>query len=215
MSERNDRFFEHLRHLDAGALARLRRSLAFEPPGSYAPAFRYVEPFTGDAGSSQRAAMYLVAGLYALEARSHPAGGNASPPSGDDDTVLTDGDAGLADTERVPSAPDAASPHRATNLGATLGTLWRSREASLKGSGQSIERRFTSLLDADEGQLSHRLRQMVTLLLSEGAARIDWAELLNDLTYWNSRERYVQRRWARAFYAPAPSSRDTNGKVDA
>jgi len=215
MSERNDRFFEHLSHLDAGALARLRRGLAFEPPGSYAPAFRYIEPFTGNAGSSQRIAMYLVAGLYALQARSQRAGGDSSSFSGDDDTVATDRGAGIAYTERAPKAPDAASPRRSNNLGASLGALWRSREASLKGSGQSIERRFSSLLDADEGQLSHRLRQIVTLLLSEGTARIHWPQLLNDLTYWNSRERYVQQRWARAFYAPTPSSRDTNGKVDA
>lgn len=51
-----------------GALAHLRRSLSFAP-GSYPPAFPYVEPFVAadvHAEAAARRALYLTAGLYAL-----------------------------------------------------------------------------------------------------------------------------------------------------
>ncbi len=63
-TDRSDRFMAHLRELDRGALAELRRSLAFAP-GAHVPAFRYVESFAPQ-GRLRRAAYYLTAGLYAL-----------------------------------------------------------------------------------------------------------------------------------------------------
>jgi CRISPR type I-E-associated protein CasB/Cse2 len=54
------------------------------------------------------------------------------------------------------------------------------------------------VLDADEGQLPHRLRQFVSLLLQEP---IDFADLLRGLLYWNDEQRRSQIRWARQFYA--------------
>jgi CRISPR system Cascade subunit CasB len=68
----------------------------------------------------------------------------------------------------------------------------------------SIERRFIALLDADEAQLPHRLRQMIALLKEYP---LDFERLLNDLLYWNSAEKHVQNRWAREFYqSPADIS---------
>lgn len=61
----------------------------------------------------------------------------------------------------------------------------------------STERRFITLLDADEDQLPHRLRQMVALLNDQP---IDFQALLNDLLYWNRLDKNVQNAWARAFY---------------
>jgi len=77
MSDRAEAFIKHLRRLadpntgDTGAIAALRRSLAFDP-GTYAKSFPYVEPFTHGDGW-QRKTLYLVAGLYA-EHKKHQIG---------------------------------------------------------------------------------------------------------------------------------------------
>lgn len=63
----------------------------------------------------------------------------------------------------------------------------------------SVESRFLALLDADAEQLPHRLRQMITLMSSQGIAP-DWARLRRDLTRWTSPNRTVQQLWARSFY---------------
>lgn len=64
MSDKAQRFVDHLKTLDRGPLATLRRSLAFEP-GTYVPAFPFVEPFANTDGWP-RTVYYLVAGLFAL-----------------------------------------------------------------------------------------------------------------------------------------------------
>ena len=61
----------------------------------------------------------------------------------------------------------------------------------------STERRFITLLDADPGQLPHRLRQMVALLKEQA---IDFDDLLNGLLYWNDDQKLTQNAWARDFY---------------
>lgn len=63
----------------------------------------------------------------------------------------------------------------------------------------SVEARFLALLDSDDEQLPHRLRQMVKLMSSHEIAP-DWAELFRDLNAWNSSSRWVQERWARDYY---------------
>lgn len=76
MSEHAERFIEYLLQLagpqgNRGAMATLRRSLAFAP-GCYPPAYPYVEPFVGHERSvrdARRLALYGVAGLFAR----HPA----------------------------------------------------------------------------------------------------------------------------------------------
>jgi CRISPR system Cascade subunit CasB len=71
MSEHAQSFIAHLSGLaerDRGALAALRRSLAFDP-GAYPPAYPYVERFVGPdrhADDPRRQALYLTAGLFAL-----------------------------------------------------------------------------------------------------------------------------------------------------
>lgn len=68
----------------------------------------------------------------------------------------------------------------------------------VKASGsQSVEQRFIALLDADEDQLSYRLRQIIALL-KEG--NIDFEKLLKDLLAWNNESKWTQRRWAQDFY---------------
>lgn len=67
----------------------------------------------------------------------------------------------------------------------------------------ATEKRFLALLDADDDELPHRLRQMVKMVTS-GSNRVhqqlDWQKLLTDLTRWNHPARRTQTDWAREFY---------------
>lgn len=73
----------------------------------------------------------------------------------------------------------------------------------------SIHERFRTLLDAEleldgTGELSHRLRGLVRMLVSKEIP-IDVAQLAGDLRGWRAESRYVQERWANAFYSPFKS----------
>lgn len=62
-------WLEHITTRQSKARAELRRSLAFTP-GTYIPAFPYVEPFLqGTPSPWHRQAVYLTAGLWALQAQ--------------------------------------------------------------------------------------------------------------------------------------------------
>jgi CRISPR system Cascade subunit CasB len=61
----------------------------------------------------------------------------------------------------------------------------------------STERRFISLLDSDQDQLPHRLRQMVALLKEHD---LDFEALLKGVLYWNDERKRTQNDWAREFY---------------
>jgi CRISPR system Cascade subunit CasB len=80
-----------------------------------------------------------------------------------------------------------------TNFGASFAWL-RSKTDS-----DSIEKRFVALLDCHEDDLAEHLRHAVSLLKSKEIP-VDWAQLLRDLRNWNHEDRFVQRRWARAFW---------------
>ena len=76
MSTFAESFIEYLRTLDKrdrGALAALRRSLGFAP-GAYPPAYPVVERFAVKDGTREpsRQALYLTAGLFALNPRHQP-----------------------------------------------------------------------------------------------------------------------------------------------
>jgi len=70
MSERSEKFIDYLSRLhaqDRGAMAVLRRSLAFAP-GSWPPSYPYIERFVAadwHAHDAKRLALYAVAGLFA------------------------------------------------------------------------------------------------------------------------------------------------------
>ena len=74
MSDHAQAFIAHLSRLrerDRGAFAELRRSLSFAP-GGYPPAYPYVERFAVSdrkATDSFRLALYLTAGLFAMNPR--------------------------------------------------------------------------------------------------------------------------------------------------
>lgn len=67
----------------------------------------------------------------------------------------------------------------------------------LSSGSTSTERRFITLLDADNNQLPHRLRQMIALLKDHP---IDFDALLTGLIYWNDDQKRTQNAWARDFY---------------
>lgn len=85
---------------------------------------------------------------------------------------------------------------RATNLGASF--AWFNREVER----ESIEKRFVALLDCHADELPEHLRHAISLLRSKEIP-VDWVQLLRDLKYWEHEDRFVQRRWARAFWGGA------------
>lgn len=97
--------------------------------------------------------------------------------------------------------------HGAHTLATAWAELMRKRDLS-----PSIEKRFINLLGADPENLPDYLRQIVSLLTSDGIA-FDYATLLDDLSRWLNpyldpewRDQ-IRQRWARDFYrALAPQT---------
>ena len=80
------------------------------------------------------------------------------------------------------------------------------RQCQQQDRSDSIEKRFTALLDADvDDELHWRLRSALTLVASKHIA-LDWPHLLDDLLKWHYRDRPVQARWAQAFWGQAPEA---------
>lgn len=76
----------------------------------------------------------------------------------------------------------------------------------------NIHERFRTLLDAKleldgTGELAHCLRGLVRMLVA-GDVPIDVIQLAHDLRGWRAESRYVQERWARAFYSPSKGTID-------
>ena len=80
------------------------------------------------------------------------------------------------------------------NFGASL------RQARQASNAPGVDRRMEILLDADESQLPFRLRQ-ATRFLASNEVRVNWTQLLNDLLYWTHMDRFVQKNWARSYFA--------------
>lgn len=93
----------------------------------------------------------------------------------------------------------ATHPEHSSN---SLGTALR-RLADKKGSG-SIEGRFMALLDARNEDIAPHLRQLVSLLASEGLA-IDWHDLLRALKNWDFEDNRARRQWAKDFWGSRDS----------
>ena len=91
---------------------------------------------------------------------------------------------------------DGSRGHPLT-FGAACSAQWQASGSA------STEQRFISLLDSDQDQLPHRLRQMVALLKGQP---IDFDALLRNLLYWRDDQKRTQNAWARDFY------RNTDGQ---
>ena len=166
-----DSFVSWLSKLDAGALARLRRSLAFEP-GEDVTVYPYVEPFVESEKYPQP--YYLAAGLFALVERAPEPGRKIQEK---------------ADSESSP-------PAHSTNFGATVASILKPDQRDQRA---ALESRFLHLLNAEFRELPQSLRQMVKLCHSKNA-KPDWAQLLRDLKRWGHPSRSVQKSWAKKFF---------------
>lgn len=91
----------------------------------------------------------------------------------------------------------------ATNLGASFARLRSEVESD------SIEKRFVVLLNCHQDDLPVHLRHGVSLLKSKEIP-IDWSQLLRDLRGWWHEDRYVQRKWARAFWSEKTTAAEAN-----
>lgn len=67
------------------------------------------------------------------------------------------------------------------------------------GDDASTERRFVQLLRMRRDALEPRLRQHISILKSKDIP-VHWHQLFRDLRNWDHPKRFVQRRWAGAFW---------------
>ena len=63
-----------------------------------------------------------------------------------------------------------------------------------------VERRFSALLNCHVDDLKPHLRYVVSLLKSKEIP-INWQLLCEHVQWWNHEDRWVQREWARSFWA--------------
>jgi CRISPR system Cascade subunit CasB len=73
-------------------------------------------------------------------------------------------------------------------------------QARNENNHKGLDRRVEILLDSDENQLPFRFRQAVHFLQSQ-RVKVNWQRLLEDLLWWDSESRNIQRRWARSYFA--------------
>ncbi len=68
---------------------------------------------------------------------------------------------------------------------------------------KGLDRRVEILLDADEMQLPYRLRQAIHFLQANRTrgTLVNWPQLLEDLLNWAHPTRFVQRKWAKSYFA--------------
>jgi CRISPR system Cascade subunit CasB len=99
----------------------------------------------------------------------------------------------------------------AGNFGASLRRARDPKPEMNKG----LNRRVEVLLDSDAAQLNFRLRQAVRFLKSKRVP-VNWQQLLQDLLWWNHAKRFVQKEWARAYFAlPEKQNGDSDNPQDA
>lgn len=83
------------------------------------------------------------------------------------------------------------------NFGATL------RRIRTSENEKGLNRRFEALLDADASQLAYRLGLTIRLLHAN-KEKMNWSNLLADLQHWQHPERFVQKAWAKSYFALSP-----------
>lgn len=81
------------------------------------------------------------------------------------------------------------------NLGHSMSRVWQAQDRR-----PSTEQRFVALLNAHPEDLPYYLRQAVNLIRSHEFP-LDWTQLYRDICNWSHADRFVQRKWARAFWS--------------
>jgi CRISPR system Cascade subunit CasB len=79
------------------------------------------------------------------------------------------------------------------------GSLGASLHKMRAKASESLDKRFTALLNAHADDLHHSLRHIVSLLRSYDVP-VDWLQLLNDLPFWSHEDRFIQRSWAKDYW---------------
>jgi len=102
--------------------------------------------------------------------------------------------------------PSDCSPGEGETGGNNLGTSMARLAA--KTDSESIEKRFTALLNCHRDDLHVHLRHAVGLLKTEDVP-ISYTQLLRDIRNWNHPARYVQRNWAKGFWAGREAAIET------
>jgi len=91
------------------------------------------------------------------------------------------------------------------NMGRVFHLLAEKQTA--KEATQSLQRRFTALLDADQRDIAHHLRQVISEAKSaKSVIKINYRQLLLDLLGWGNPNKTVQRHWAKSFFFFDPKS---------
>ena len=96
--------------------------------------------------------------------------------------------------------------HPPENLGASLSRL-------RSDSSASIEMRFTALLKSHRDDLPSHLRQGVGLLKAKEVP-VHWRNLCRDLRHWDHEDGWVQRSWAKSFWAPQEKLQDQPSTIE-
>lgn len=192
----NDPFIRYLRslkHEDTGTLAALRRA-----SGQRLAESRNCQAFVS---VSTRPSDFLTATLAAQYSAVQIQGGKNHA------TYQSRGSIGAAWARYCGERDSEQNP-------ATF--YHRRQDALAKGQDPprppSIHERFRTLLDAEleldgTGELAYRLRGLVRMLVAKDIP-IDIIQLAHDLRGWRAESRYVQERWAKAFYGPPSGDAD-------
>jgi CRISPR system Cascade subunit CasB len=93
-----------------------------------------------------------------------------------------------------PSPNEGERQRSGPNFGAAFGDVPTDADRAQR------EKRFIDLLDTGPAELPHKLRQAVTLVARDGT-RLDWHLLIDDLLRWDHPDRWVQKDWARGYWA--------------
>jgi len=195
------RYLYSLKHQDTGTLAALRRAC-----GQRFAESRNCQDF---ASVSTRPADFLTATLAAQYSAAQIQGGKHHT------TYKGRGSIGAAWArycrERGPEQ-DPATFYRRRQDALTRG------QDPARPPSISIHERFRTLLDAEleldgTGELAYRLRGLVRMLVAEDIP-IDVIQLAHDLRGWRAESRYVQERWAKAFYSPPSSGKSAKEASD-
>lgn len=72
---------------------------------------------------------------------------------------------------------------------------------------QQRDKRFIDLLDTDSKELPYKLRQAITLIARDGVG-LDWVRFIQHLGHWGHPDRWVQKKWARGFWAASEPEPD-------
>jgi CRISPR system Cascade subunit CasB len=74
----------------------------------------------------------------------------------------------------------------------------------INGNEEAVTRRFVQLLRMREEDMATPLRQHIALLKSAGIG-VNWHQLEYDLRYWGHVDRFVQKKWANAYWSERKS----------